>query len=453
MIARITDYYHSHDYPLARALIPAQTIQDGVVNIDIIEARYGQISLNNSSRVNDPLLQATLASLQNGQTIGQTRLDNALLLLSDIPGVTVAATLLPGASGGSSDLQVQTTPTSTVSGALAVDGYGNAYTGRERINGTLNFINPLQHGDVLSVNVLSSGSALKYGRLAYETLLNGRGTRLGGAWSALDYTLGDTLAPLSANGTAEVASLWAKHPLVRSRNFNLYSHLQHDQLQLRDHIDVGALRTDRSLANWTVSLAGDARDGFLSGAVSAWNISATAGQVDFDNAVALQTDTATAQTRGNFSKWNVNLARLQTLSANDGLYFAFSGQWSQENLDSSQKMTAGGPYTVRAYDMGAVAGDSGYLGTLELRHALGQALRGQGQLVAFVDSQHVTINQNPWSPGDNNVTLSGAGIGLNWAGPGQWSAKASVATPIGTTPVQAEDTASTRIWIEISTRF
>jgi hemolysin activation/secretion protein len=54
--ARITDYYHSHGYPLGRAIIPAQTIKDGRVRIVIIEARYGQIALDNRSRVVDPLL-------------------------------------------------------------------------------------------------------------------------------------------------------------------------------------------------------------------------------------------------------------------------------------------------------------------------------------------------------------------------------------------------------------
>src|SRR3984885_12124212 len=61
--ARITEYYHSRGYPLARASIPAQSIRDGVVHIQIIEARYGRIALDNHSRVTDPLLQATLAPL------------------------------------------------------------------------------------------------------------------------------------------------------------------------------------------------------------------------------------------------------------------------------------------------------------------------------------------------------------------------------------------------------
>src|ERR1700733_9940740 len=92
---RITDYYQTHGYPLARAIIPAQTIHDGVVQIEIIEARYGEIKLDNHSRVNDPFLQATLAPLQSGQAIAGIALDKTFLLLSAIPGVAVNATLQP----------------------------------------------------------------------------------------------------------------------------------------------------------------------------------------------------------------------------------------------------------------------------------------------------------------------------------------------------------------------
>src|SRR3984885_7458517 len=140
--ARITDYYHSHGYPLGRAIIPAQTIKDGRVRIVIIEARYGQIALDNRSRVVDPLLQATLAPLQSGQAISDAPLNHALLLLSDIPGVAVVPTLKPGETVGTSDLQVQTDPTAALTGNAALDNDGNRYTGRARLGGTVSAIDP-----------------------------------------------------------------------------------------------------------------------------------------------------------------------------------------------------------------------------------------------------------------------------------------------------------------------
>jgi hemolysin activation/secretion protein len=453
LAARITDYYRSHGYPLARAIIPAQTVRSGTVRIDIIEARYGKIGFDNRSRVNDSLLEATLLPLQSGQGIRQTELDRTLLLLSDIPGVVVAATLKPGETVGTSDLLLNTTRGATVSGYVVLDNYGNRYTGRARIGGTMQVNNPLHHGDILSVSGLSSGSEMNYGRLAYETLLNGQGTRMGASYSALHYILGDALEPLDAHGGAQVGSLWGKHPLVRSQDVNLYGQIQYDRLQLRDHIDASALQTDRHLENWTVSLAGDARDALVSSAVSSWSVGWTVGRVGFDDAEAQLADAATARTQGGFSKWNANLARLQSLTPKNTLYLAFSGQWASGNLDSSQKMIAGGPYTVRAYDIGAVSGDTGYFGTAELRHDLGSGWHGQWQAVAFIDSAHVTVNKTVWGSGANSATLSGVGVGLNWARSYEWNARAYIATPIGATPVLVVSTASIRAWIEIGRRF
>jgi hemolysin activation/secretion protein len=411
LAARITAYYQSQGYPLARAIIPAQTIALGVVHIEVIEARYGKVSLDNTSLVNSDLLQATLAPLQSEQAIGQAEMDHALLLLSDIAGVVVNATLKPGEAVGTSDLLVETTPGPVISGNAVLDGYGNRYTGRERIGGTLSVNNPLHHGDTLSVSGLSSGSGMNYGRLAYESLLNGQGTRLGGAYSALDYTLGAPLAALNAHGTAQVSSLWAKHPLLRSRDFNLYGQIQYDELQLRDHVDASSIRTDRRLENWTLSLTGDARDALGAGGINTWSLGWTAGRAGFDDNAAQLADAATAKTQGNFSKWNASLARLQALGAQDTVYLAFSGQWSNTNLDSSQKMSVGGPYTVRAYDMGAVSGDSGYFVSAEYRHDLGQAGGGHWLALAFIDSANVTVNHNTWATGENSAALSGAGVG------------------------------------------
>ena len=453
LAARITDYYRSHGYPLARALIPAQTIQGGVVHIEIIEARYGRISLDNRSRVQHGLLQDTLASLQSGQSIAQTEMDHALLLLSDIPGVLVNATLKPGETVGTSDFLVSTTPGPAISGNAVLDNYGNRYTGRARIGGTVNVINPLHHGDTFSVSGLSSGEGMNYARLGYEVLLSGQGTRLGGSWSALHYVLGESLVALDAHGTAQVACLWAKHPLLRSREVNLYGQLQYDQMQLRDHIDASAIKTDRTLQNWTLSLTGDARDALLSGGINTWSLGWTTGRVGFDDAAAQLADATTANTQGDFSKWNASLARLQSLSASSTLYLAFSGQWTHTNLDSSQKMSVGGPYTVRAYDMGAVSGDSGYVVSAEYRHAMGAAWGGQWTAVAFIDSAQIEVNKRLWVAGVNSASLSGAGVGLNWSGVDQWSARANLAAPLGATPELLGTTDTARAWVELSRRF
>jgi hemolysin activation/secretion protein len=42
-IEAITTYYRAAGYPLARTIIPAQTIEDGVLRVQVIEANWGQV--------------------------------------------------------------------------------------------------------------------------------------------------------------------------------------------------------------------------------------------------------------------------------------------------------------------------------------------------------------------------------------------------------------------------
>lgn len=453
VVARITDYYHDHGYSLARAVIPAQSIKDGVVHVIVVEAHYGQIRLDNHSSVTDSLLQQTLSSLQPGQVVNQADLDHALLLLSDIPGVANTAFLKPGDAVGTSDLQVQANATAPITASVTLDNYGNRYTGIAQLGANINFIDPLHHGDILSVSLLTTGADMNYGSVSYETLLNGLGTRAGGSYSALDYTLGNTLAALDGHGTAEVGSIWGKQPFIRTPDINLYGELRYDHKQLVDKIDATDLDIDRHLDNWTASLNGDWTNTFLAGGTGVWNIGLTAGRVNFDNGAAELADSATAKTQGAFTKWAGNVSQLQNLAGNNAVYVSLSGQWSNGNLDASEKMVAGGAYTVRAYDIAAISGDSGVLGSLELRHSLGPAFGGQLQVLSFVDSEHVTVNKNSWVSGANGATLSGAGMGLNWYGQDQWLAKAYIAAPIGTTPVLVGSNNSGRAWVEIDKAF
>lgn len=452
--ARITAFYHDHGYPLTRAIIPAQNIQSGTVQIQVIEARYAKIKIDNHSRVAGLLFERTLSSLHSGQPIERAKLERAVLLASDIPGVIVSSTLKPGTSAGTSDLDVEIAGKEGVTGSVTLDDEGNRYTGRLRLGSTLNVFNPLQHGDLLSVSAMTSGPDLNYLSVSYESLVSGAGTRAGGSFSGLRYVLGDTLASIDGHGKAEVGSLWLRQSLMRSVDFNIYGQAQFDHKQLNDEIDIGAIQANRHIDSLTISLAGDSRDTLLSGAINIWNVAWVAGgRLEFDNAAARLADSMTARTQGKFSMLTASASRLQQLDSQNAIYFKLSGQLANHNLDPSEKMLAGGAYSVRAYDIGAATGDAGILGTFEYRRAVGQVWGGQAQASIFLDSERLTVNKTSWAPGENLVTLSGLGLSFDWSGLDQWAAKASIATPIGPTQALIGNNKSMRVWVELDKGF
>ena len=452
LAARITQAYQRQGYPLARAIVPAQTIENGQVRLQVIEARFGEVRVDNQTRTANRLLNATVSPLQPGEVIAQDRLDRALLLLSDIPGVQTMATLSPGTEVGTSDLQVDVQTGARVTGQLTADDHGSQSAGRSRGGVSLNLINTLGLGDVFSATALSSGKGLNHGGVSYELALNGLGTRLGVGISSLRYELIGGLAKLDAHGTAKVLSMVLRQPLVRRSSANLIAALTLDNTTLRDHVEVSSIATDRTMHDANLAVHGDLTDGWGGGGVTAADAGVRMGRVGFDKRPALLADAASAQTEGSFTKWTLNVSRLQSVGANGALYLSARAQWASCNLDASQKLSVGGPDGVRGYDSGAAPGDEGEIFSAEYRHNVRLPAPGQWQATVFADTARVRINAKPFASGTNHLRLSSAGMGLNW-GFDAWQAQLAVAMPVGAVPSTMDPTRTTRGWIDISRQF
>ena len=453
LAAKISDYYHDHGYPLATAYVPAQTLRDGVVRIAVVEARYGKVELQNQSSVGHYPLSATLSPLQPGQPVREYGLERSLLLLSDVPGAIVSSVMRPGETDGTSDLIVNVTDAPRYTGTLGMDDYGNAYTDRVRFSGTFDVNGLFHQGDVLDFNGVSSGGGMSYGHVGYRYLLTGQGTTIGMAVSGLTYKLGNGLSDLHAHGTATTQSVNLSQPFIRNTAGNLYAQLEFDHKRLRDDIDLAGIETHRHSNSWVLTVAGDQRDHT---GITNFNISGTHGRLYVDNFQTLFVDYFGARTAGSYTKIDYSVSRLQQLNATNALYFGFSGQHANKNLDTSEQFYLGGPNTVRGYDVGVLSGAQGSLATIEYRHDFAiSALPGPWQASAFVDSGRVQVYKQPFIPGQNSGRLSSAGIGLHWTAPHDWVIGTSVAKPIGNKPELAgpHTGTSTRFWLQVQKGF
>jgi hemolysin activation/secretion protein len=448
MAAKISRHYHRNGYFVARAYLPAQEIKDNAVTIAVSEGQYGNITLRNTSNLSDSLARSRMEGLSSGDTITELPLESRLLLLSDIPGVQVTSTLAPGASVGTSDLIIDLAPGRRVSGSVDADNAGNPYTGANRIGATIDINNPLGLGDVAELRVLTSGEGLKYARASYQ-LQVGKG-QVGVAYSWLDYSLGKQFESLHAHGTAEIASVFGRYPLIRSRDNNLYAQLAYDHKIFEDKVDATGSVINRKSDVLMASVYGDHRDQLGGGGFSSYGLTLSAGKLDIQTPAALALDAATAQTNGNFNKLSFNAARLQNLGGPFSIYGAINGQMASRNLDISEQMELGGMNAVRAYPEGEGFADEGYVATLEARMQLPKfsALPGHLELVGFVDTGTVTLHRNPWFAGDNRRTLSGAGVGLNWGEAGNFLVRTSYAWKLGNEKALSSPDKSGRFWIQ-----
>jgi hemolysin activation/secretion protein len=98
------------------------------------------------------------------------------------------------------------------------------------------------------------------------------------------------------------------------------------------------------------------------------------------------------------------------------LVASVDGQVASKNLDSSEKLFAGGASAVRAYPTSEGSGDAGLVASLEARWQLA----ARWQATAFVDHASLKVNADNAIAGaaaHNRVAYDGAGLGLSWVGP------------------------------------
>jgi hemolysin activation/secretion protein len=450
MAARIADHFRRNGYFVAQAYLPAQDIKDGVVTIAVLEGRYGNVTLRNQTNLSDSRASGALQGLNSGDRIAIEPLESRLLLLSDVPGVAVRSTLVPGAALGTSDLLVDVTPGPRVSGSVEADNAGNRYTGEYRVGATLNINNPLGLGDVASFRGLTSGNGLKYGRASYQAQF-GR-AKLGVAYTALEYRLGKEFAPLQAHGTAQIASIYGSYPLIRTRNSSLYALGGFDYRVYQDRVDATVPPTvnDRRAQVWMAGLYGNHRDTLGAGGLTTYGATWSFGDLDIRTPAVLAADAVTARTNGDYHKLAFNAARLQNISDRFSLYASINGQLASKNLDVSEKMGLGGAYAVRAYPVGEAYGDEGYFVNLEARLRLPtpQSLPGQLHLIGFVDAGTVRLNKNPWTTADNSRSLSGWGLGLTWAEYNNFALSAYWAHKLGNEVATSAPDKNQRLWLQ-----
>jgi len=373
---KISRYYRSKGYTVARAYLPAQQSSEGVIQIAIIEGRYSKINLTNSSEVsNDRINQTLIHNLCDtsdgkdctGKLIQDKGLERAILLVKDLPGATATANLKPGKDVGTSDLDVSTITTKSNIYSLGFDNFGAPSTGITRLNASVDINNLSNNADQLSLGIATtSKTQTKTGSITYSLPVGYDGQRLGVSFSRNQYRLGAGFDATLTHGTSNAFSVFTSYPLIRSVNSSLYARLSGEVRGAWNSVDLvqDFFHSNANVAR--AGLNGDNVDGFGGGGYSVYGLTLSAGYLgtnDASDAVSL----GGAGTAGRFSKVNYSIARQQTLSGPLTLYPTLNGQQASKNLDGSEQTGLGGPSSVRGYQ-GEAGGSTGANGSIELRY-------------------------------------------------------------------------------------
>jgi hemolysin activation/secretion protein len=245
--------------------------------------------------------------------------------------------------------------------------------------------------------------------------------------------------------------------------FSLYGIAFYDHRHFLNSTIEGTT-SDKKVDVGRIGLQGDGRDFVFGGGMNSFDLTLHNGNVNLNGLPADRVaDSTTAATNGSYQKFSYSLVRLQKIADRLSFYTAFSGQIASKNLDTSEKISLGGPMGVRAYPQGEAFSDEIMLLNLELRYQLTQSL----QIAPFFDHGEARLHHNTWSGWQSGSTtiqnrygLSGYGVGLNWSIPGNFAVRFGVAQRIGTNPGRGvngldADSAkqSPRVWIMVVKNF
>ena len=461
---RIAAYYSAKGF-MAQVSLPPQDINDGIIIIQVLEGKLGAVDVMplRGVRFSEQRVKSFVTGRQPvGQPIRIEAIEEGLMLLNDNPGIIASANLQAGAEPGTTDLLVRLDRSPLVTGGLLFDNNGSVSTGEYRLTADININNTSGIGDQISIKGLSTIGS-NYGRIAYSVPLGTGGSRLGANVSYLHYELGGDFEALDARGDALTTSLTLSTPWIHRRSGNLYTTLGYEY-RAYDNSAHGSGTSNKKNNVGTIGISGDWYDTILGGGYTAIVITTTIGGLDLSgNASDQATDLAGPRTEGTYSKLSYNLSRLQRIYG-DGtsLLISLNGQFAGDNLDSSEKISLGGPSAVRALPPNEGSGDEGFILTAELRHNLTDSI----QLSGFYDfgwvRQHHTLYDSWYTVqgAPNTYDTDGVGLGLSWSRPGLLNVKGTVAQRLGHNPAtnsQGKDSDGTlrepRFWLQASLYF
>ena len=375
-----------------------------------------------------------------GAPIDYGLLTRSILLLNDLPGVQAKVDLGPGESVGDVALLLNLSDRGPLANySVDIDNHGSRTIGESRIGGTLRLNNMSGIGDQLVARLQhASGNGVNSGQISYQRPVGYSGLKLGGQVSKTRYEAGKEFSGLDAQGNGVTWNLNLSYPLQRSRGANLNLN---GALEYRDLNDQQAgLTTSKNLSILTFGIDGDISDTWQGGGMTSYSLGINLGEVENDTPLAIH---------GGYTKLTWDVQRRQFLNEKSSLLGKVRGQLPAQDLDSSEKLSLGGPNGVRAYPVSDSSSDSAMLASLEWHYNLGVVGYGFTLMPnVFVDYGISKLDKQSNASG-NTRHLWGVGAGLMAYKPGVAQLSLALARRgNGDVPQSTNEDDRYRLWLQ-----
>ena len=380
--------YREQGYLLTRVVLPAQTVVDGEVRLQVLPGILEHVAVSGG----DAHLVAQRFADALGQPVTQELIETRLYAVNELPGLRTQAAFTAGQAVGHTRLDIEVVEQRTWTAVGQLDNHGDEDTGEERLSGSASWLNPSGRGDQLSLGALLALNPRDqhYAFLSYSLPLQ-RGYDLSVYAANNDF---DNAAGLSLDGSTRVyeAGVTKHFRRTRATGLALEAGLASHRLVLdgassqRSQFVTGALRGHRAFDDIRLMMEGGVE-------VNVGRLSS--GRRDGQN------DTY-ARLAGNWFGWKpVNVPRLP---GEQKLVLGLAGQYATSQLPATLQLGLTGARANRGFDRGIAMVDTGILTSLELRTP-----GPLGEWYAFVDAGYGN-SENDRTSAWSAVTS----LGLGW---------------------------------------
>lgn len=446
--AKLTVIYRNEGFILSRAIVPPQDIENGVVEIEVIEGFIDNVVIDGDPSGSTFQFDEKIKEIIASRPLHISVIERYMLLINDLAGISASSLLRPSpVTPGASELVI-VVEESKINASFSVDNEGTRFIGPLQQVLTINLSNMFGLYDATEIRVIraqdfeiAARRQLRFGSIRHTQLLNSEGTSIEVSASRTLTNPGSILQDLHIDGRATQAGLMLTHPIVRSRARNIYV-LGGFQYLNSETETLGSIVSNMDRTRWfSASASTDFVDQNRGVNLVRLEIQQGVDILGARESGSAGPDLTRTNGRSNFTKVNVDLIREQDMGAGVSLYAAATGQYSFSQLLAAQEFGYGGRQFGRGYDPAEIVGDHGIAASLEIRYGdtADFEFLETYQLFAFYDFGAAwRIDSDQLSSGKSD-SASSAGFGVRFNFSPTLFSSFEIARPVSRRPTSDRD--------------
>jgi hemolysin activation/secretion protein len=416
--------YHDAGYPAVMVNIPEQTLQDGIVKLQVIESRIGRVKITGNRYFTMEKMMKDLPSFTPGGILYLPNVQKEIGRLNRSQDIKVDPVISPGKEVGTIDVELKVEDHLPLHGSLELNNRATHDTEDLRVSAVLHYDNLWQREHSLSFQYQTAPQNTKEMEVLGASYVlpapweKDDQLALYGIWSDSDTTFATVDEEFRVIGKGEIIGL---REVTALPPYKLYSHTLTVGVDYK-HFDqaigftTGSGETTHTpitylpfSASYSASLSDEW--GGMTQFSAGLNLSLR-GVVSHESEFEL----ASFKGSANYLYAVASIQRTQKLPVGMGLLVKVDGQTSDQPLIANEQYPAGGMESVRGYKENEAMGDNALHGMLELSfpkllERLGTGGRFQMSPFLFYDFASLTIKEPP-SGQNRSITLSGTGAGV-----------------------------------------